>query len=1254
MKKAYRKILCLILSAVMIIGIMPALELKTVAASQVYTSEDGKWMLKTITNDTYAYLYRYLGNDIDVVIPEEIDGYKIAYIDSFCFYGQNNDSYNSHNAENIDSIKSIYIPSSVEYINSRAFVYMDSLERIEFDESRIGTISFGAEAFCYSPQLKYLKIPDYCDYSGSRQFLKRSYIKELEVPSIPSNYTFGGFPLEFNPVEKVTIAGDYSFGSSRAVFGSDSLNTVEIKGDVDGKNISVDLDADQTCTGVQCGIRKPDFILHHIPSPELEKSFEELGYIKKYDYDTGITTYSVNETPDTTYSPTVNENNLIDEYHYGDFDYALTASGNAVITAYHGDSDRISFPQGVDGHTVTALGADGYTINTGNADSIIIPDTVEYIAKSAFEGNSALKYVDFSDNLKIIESQAFKACSLKEVILPDVVYVGPEAFQNCLPEKVYIPGTLKEVSSKMFYANKSAPVSYFNEVTISEGVEAIGYRAFNLTSISDEDSGQFELSLPSTLNYIGESAFEFANVCGELVIPQGVKKLSDCAFIGNKFNSVTLPQGLEYIGVGCFMYSSLTTNLVIPETVIKLGDEAFYQMTAPEIDLPESISVIPALCFDSSDIGRIIVPEGCKEIEDDAFSYSVLGELSLPESLELADSKSFREAQIDNFIYGCKDLDPTISITVKSINNLTITETVRKLPNGFLQHNRITGNIIVQPGVETIGKYAFYKTNIEEINLPETVKSIGYKAFADTQLKHISVPNSVTNLGKGAFANNELLESVDFFANSCIIAYDDAYPFENCPNLKEFNFDSSVKYIPDNLLRNSGVESISIPEGVTDIGAYAFAGTNLKSIVLPDSIESMGDGCFENCKELETAVINSNIMLIGDNTFRGCDKLREIYIADSVMDIGRTSFSGCTSLETVYMSKNVVYIPERCFENCTALSSFTWESDSKLIGKLAFSGCTSLTVFDFTGIAKLYPNSFQGSGIGVASLGEARNEAAAALQVVEAQSFMSCPELQTVALGGNVNTVQTKAFANCENLETAIISDSVETIAPDAFENCPKLTIYCSESSYAYNYATSNDIKVSTFVVEPIPNQKYTGRVIEPEVKVSLSGNPLARNEDFRVRYTDNVNVGTATAKVSGINGYKMFTSTVNFAIISRNISEAEIGSIADQSYKGGEVTPKVKVTYNGKTLREGTDYNVIYTSNESAGTAKATIIGTGNYSGTHTVTFNIVESPAGDNPADEPGNNPEENTSFIRTVLNFFMRIIAAFRNLFAGFFTV
>ena len=195
---------------------------------------------------------------------------------------------------------------------------------------------------------------------------------------------------------------------------------------------------------------------------------------------------------------------------------------------------------------------------------------------------------------------------------------------------------------------------------------------------------------------------------------------------------------------------------------------------------------------------------------------------------------------------------------------------------------------------------------------------------------------------------------------------------------------------------------------------------------------------------------------------------------------------------------------------------------------------------------------------------------------------------------------------------------------------------------------------MSTFVVEPIPNQKYTGRAIEPEVKVSLSGNPLARNEDFRVRYTDNVNVGTATAKVSGINDYKMFTSTVNFAIISRNISEAEIGSIADQSYKGGEVTPKVKVTYNGKTLREGTDYNVIYTSNESAGTAKATIIGTGNYSGTYTVTFNIVESPAGDNPADEPANNPEENTSFIRTVLNFFMRIIAAFRNLFAGFFTV
>ncbi len=1346
MKKAYRKILCLILSAVMIIVIIPAVELK-VDAAKIYTSEDGQWLYTKQSDDKLLYsrgefndycarLVRYLGNDINVSIPDKIDGLEVFIIGKQCFYGDIIDIHDVADINALDAIKSITIGPDIYEIEDEAFAFMDSLEEVVFSDERPAysePLFLNYDLFAESEKLASLELPQYRDYDAY-DFLCNSYIKNLTAPGSLFNKIT---TIKNSEVEHLTLTGETRlFAESFSFLTNEKIKTIEFKG---SSSVSGSLEITSPSPEL------PDLIFHHIPPISVENKLIAAGYVKNYDYESGKTSFSVNNIPDTKYI------SATDPVRSGDFEYSLTAEGNAIISNYFGYEENLAFPDEIDGHSVIAIGNNNVHLRViygRDILSITIPEGVEYIGKEAFKGWKTLERVSFPDSLKTIESRAFYDCqSLREIILPAVTYMGCGVFWECTASKISIPGTLKEVPQDAF---RSVRINQLEELIIAEGVESIGQAAFRNLHLKKSENGLF-LNLPSTLNYIGEFAFSGLNIAGDLVIPNGVEEINSFAFRSySNLNTVIFPEGLKLIGEGAFRNCSTKATITVPDSVVRICSYAFSELKSPEVIIPEGIKVIEKACFCKSAIDYLCLPEGINEISDGVFALAEIGDLSVPNSVSYYGTGEypFDQCKINNFVLGNSAVDLYDSIAYRAeINNLLFadgavvpenafsycnigklninaiytkknsffrcsieeleisgnaeyidecalsnTSEIKKLvfsakrcksakyllksikglsdfsfgddieyiPAGLFLDSSYAESFRIPQTVTQIYDEAFRGAKFTELNLPENLEYIGRFVFADcTELQTITIPESVATIGTSAFYGCASLETVNFLPKNCNMDYTDISTengvFENCPNLQTFNFGDGVKYIPDYLFKGFiNIESITIPDSVTDIGSYSFANTNLKNIVLPDGIESMGDGCFENCKELETAVINSNIMLIGDNTFRGCDKLREIYIADSVMDIGRTSFSGCTSLETVYMSKNVVYIPERCFENCTALSSFTWESDSKLIGKLAFSGCTSLTVFDFTGIAKLYPNSFQGSGIGVASLGEARNEAAAALQVVEAQSFMSCPELQTVALGGNVNTVQTKAFANCENLETAIISDSVETIAPDAFENCPKLTIYCSESSYAYNYATSNDIKVSTFIVEPIPNQKYTGRVIEPEVKVSLSGNPLARNEDFRVRYTDNVNVGTAAAKVSGINDYKMFTSTVHFAIISRNISEAEIGSIADQSYKGGEVTPKVKVTYNGKTLREGTDYNVIYTSNDSAGTAKATIIGTGNYSGTYTVTFNIVESPAGDNPADEPGNNPEENTSFIRTVLNFFMRIIAAFRNLFAGFFTV
>lgn len=1315
--KTVKRLFLIVLCIITAVAALPLTPVDVFAddEDEYLISSDGKWKYAVASEniyygryDDFVYLHRYIGNETDVIVPEEIDGYYVQVIGEYCFYGDTH-FYNSssplpdsENQAKNDRIKSITIPSPVISIGDYAFAFMDSLEEIVFQNMPspyAEFITIGNGVFAGSPQLKGLELPETRFDRVLNKALTDSYIKALTVPSIKS-YDIKALP---ETVEYILITGNFTSKEILPSYNhgafSSFVKTVEIEGyakaDYKVKTVLSELQgADGQITNY------PDFIFHRVPDYKLEKLLENSGYKKRIDYETGYTEFSVNRFPlDVRYYPfkRVSYGSGIIS---GDYEYALTYLDNAVIIGYHGNGEEVVFPSEIDGYPVTAIGDGQNTlcgnISNGSAVTVTIPDSVEFINKKAFYNWYALENIEFSRNLKVIESQAFHYCrSLTEIVLPDIVYLGTYAFADCGIKKVAVPSTLKEVSAMSFSeidrSSFLSPSRILETIELSDGVEIIGTGAFEYSPDKDITDDPFvELNLPSTLKFIDYAAFHGTNIKGELKIPGGVKKIDDFAFCSNtntKLTSVTLPQRLEYIGEKSFSGCVIQNALVLPDSVCKLEDNAFDALTVPEIVLPDSITVIPNGCFNKSNIEKISGGQNIKLIEDYAFSQATIGEITLPEGLKYLRHTAFDSAKIGTLFYGVngKDFDdynyyPAAGAFEKSeTQNLIISQTAKHIPKQVFYGAVITDQITMLPGVETICPNAFYMSTMSEITIPETVTTIGAYAFAyctslekavfsavncnsarcifygcsnlneviisdgvkqipgamfkDTdidsiilpesitaigseafnsiKLKSIVVPENVTFIGAGAFADCSELERVDFLVKSCRLGTGEKYVFESCPALSEFNFGSEIKYIPDNLLRGSGaLENVTIPASVTDIGSYSFASTKLTQIIIPEGVESIGDGCFENCACLEHITINGNIYLIGDGTFSGCGNLKEIYIADSVRNIGRSSFAGCSALETVYMSRNVVYIPESCFANCTALSTFTWEADSKLIGKLAFSGCTMLTNFDFLGIEKLYPNSFEGSGIGAASLGEAKDETNAALEVVEEQSFMNCAELQTVTLGGNVSTVQTRAFANCENLETAIISESVESISPDAFDNCPKLTIYCFENSYAHRYALNNNIQVSTFVVAPIPNQKYTGLAIKPNVSVTVGGEKLSRGSDFTVKYYDNINIGTASVRVSGANDYKMFSSTVNFTIITRDISEAFVYSIDEQEYTGSAVTPSLTVTYSGRTLREGKDYTVQYSNNTSAGTAKATIKGCGNFSGTNTVNFTISESP--------------------------------------------
>ena len=142
-----------------------------------------------------------------------------------------------------------------------------------------------------------------------------------------------------------------------------------------------------------------------------------------------------------------------------------------------------------------------------------------------------------------------------------------------------------------------------------------------------------------------------------------------------------------------------------------------------------------------------------------------------------------------------------------------------------------------------------------------------------------------------------------------------------------------------------------------------------------------------------------------------------------------------------------------------------------------------------------------------------------------------------------------------------------------------------------------------------IPSLTYTGKVQTPAVSVTLGGATLVQGRDYRATISPATvkAVGTYSVTVEGVGAYRG-TLRGSFKVNATDISSAQIQAIGSQNYTGKAVTPQPKVTWQGVTLAVGTDYAVSYANNVNAGTAKMTISGKGNFTGTKSVNFSIVK----------------------------------------------
>ena len=254
--------------------------------------------------------------------------------------------------------------------------------------------------------------------------------------------------------------------------------------------------------------------------------------------------------------------------------------------------------------------------------------------------------------------------------------------------------------------------------------------------------------------------------------------------------------------------------------------------------------------------------------------------------------------------------------------------------------------------------------------------------------------------------------------------------------------------------------SVVIGDSVTSIGDSAFASCDsLTSITIPDSVTSIGDRAFTCCASLinigvsadnaayrsidgnlyskdgktlvqyaigKTAThfeIPSGVTSIGDSAFAYCDSLTSVEIPDSVTSIGNSAFYSCDSLTSITIPDSVTSIGDAAFYDCDCLTSVTIPDSVTSIGDYAFARCglTSVTI----------PDS-------VTRIGDS--------------AFTRCDSLTSVVIGDSVTSIGNYAFAYCRSLTSVVIGDSVTSIGNYAFFWCDSLTSVTFENPNGWWY----------------------------------------------------------------------------------------------------------------------------------------------------------------------------------------------------------
>lgn len=671
-----------------------------------------------------------------------------------------------------------------------------------------------------------------------------------------------------------------------------------------------------------------------------------------------------------------------------------------------------------------------------------------------FNGNYPLEEVKLPANITQLEEySSFANCKmLKSVILPEKLEEIPASlFEGCSAlTTLVIPNTVTKIGKNAFKE------SGLTQITLPESLTTIEASAFYKTKLET-------ITIPKNVTKIPTDCFYQCENLIRAMFPNTLTTIDARAFRGcSNLANIDIPTSLETIGIGAFgdcKNLKLTNQFRFPDSMKELGGAAFENCTQLGINqliFPGKMENVNIGGFKNCDVTHVIVEEGAKKVSLPSNKY--IKSITLPKTV--CELVGYLDAvELESFVIDeeapLTEIGALTFFRSTKLKSFICPKSVTKIGGMAFSECSALETVKLPEGITSIGDRAFeYCSSLVNLNIPKGVKTIGTKAFlsCSSWTGEVDLPQ-ITVLPQQVFHHCRNLKRLTFATGITSIGEE---ALANCGGLGALTFDEGLTSIGQKAFYWSSITELHLPESLKSLSYWmCYNCENLQKVTLPNSLTEIAEGAFKSCKQLTEINIPTALTTIRETAFDGCAMLKELNLSN-VTTIEGYAFRNCTQLTKVILAKTLESIPVWAFGSCTSLADVTWPQNLKTISYYAFYEAPIATL--------QLPETVTSIGDKAFSNNKAITRFVFPKHVGKVLStFSGCTNLTEVVLPEDATEIYKEAFMGT-GIKQIIIPEGYTTIMEEAFKSCPQLETIVLPSTLTtfkggYHFQNSPNIK---------------------------------------------------------------------------------------------------------------------------------------------------------------------------------------------------